>query len=124
MKPTGLTSFTTAIARLSVCTIFQPPTKSTTVRRKSETIQVDEMKTFSKVKFLEFVGLLGARFDNETKTFERFFRHRLKASMTLLLVTSFSLRHYISTLFKREDPIQLQIGSVGVSCFVSYQSIT
>lgn len=73
------------------------------------------MKTFSKVQFLEYAGLLGARFDQETNTFERSFRHRLKASLVLLLLVSESVRLYVSSLFKREDPIQLAIGNVGSS---------
>ena len=97
---------------------FRMSTKATgkAVRIKSKKVKFedDRMKSFSKVQFLEYAGLLGARFDAETNTFERSFRHRLKASLILLLLTSLSFKLYLSTLFKRSDPIQLAIGNASV----------
>ena len=83
----------------------------------------DEMKTFSKVQFLEFADLLGSRFNRETNKFERSFRHRLKASLVLLLLTSHSFKLYFSTLFKREDPIQLKMFIFVSCCLVASRTV-
>lgn len=64
------------------------------------------------MKFLSDLGLFGYKFNYSSGQFERCLPQRLKASLTLFLLTTFSLRLYISTLFKRGDPIQLKIGNL------------
>ena len=70
------------------------------------------MKTFNKVRFLESTGLLDARFNNQTLRFERPWFVCIKAKLIFLLNLLAFLKMFISPMFKREDLIQLYIGSV------------
>ena len=73
------------------------------------------MKPFSKVQFLSDSGLLACKFDYAK--LQQSATQRLKASLILFLITSFSFKYYLATFFVREDPIQLKIGSVSLNSF-------
>ena len=71
------------------------------------------MAEFSKIRFFSNLGLLAYRFNYELQRFESSLLQRFKATLILLLMTSFSFKYYLSTLFDRQDPVQLAIGNVG-----------
>lgn len=69
-------------------------------------------KKFSKLKFLQSVGLLDAKFNYDRLCFERCRFMRLKSKLILFANLTKLLELFISPLFEREDLIQLYIGSV------------
>ena len=72
------------------------------------------MKQFNKVKLLSHLGLLACKFDRTTGRFEKSVFLRLRSLLILFLIISFPFKFYLSVFFRREDPIQLRIGNVGV----------
>ena len=72
----------------------------------------EKMKRFSKIKFLESVGFLRSRFNDETGEFERSVYVNFKSNLIMLLKVIILLRVYISIWFKREDLVQLWIGNL------------
>ena len=66
-----------------------------------------KMRTFNKVDFLVSVGFLNARYDLDSRKFESSFYIRSKCYLNTLLKTSFAFKIFVSTIYSREDPIQL-----------------
>lgn len=70
------------------------------------------MKQFSKLKFLEWYGLVNGRFNYESLLFEESFKYRLRASLQAFLLASPGLKYYASKFWPKDHLIQLYIGSV------------
>ena len=75
-------------------------------------ISEDPKKTnkFSKLKLLQSVGFLDASLNLETLRFDRSACRSFGCLLKLLLKSSFVFKFYLSSLFEREDSIQLYIG--------------
>lgn len=69
-------------------------------------------KKFSKIKFLEFVGFLTGRLNQETLRFEKSIYLAFKAYLKLIVLVTLVLKIHISTYFPQTDTIQLYIGNV------------
>lgn len=74
---------------------------------------------FNKIQFLQSVGLLSSRFDYATLRFERSWYLLFKSNLIFLVTLSGILKICISPMFKREDLIQLYIGSVKLTQFIT-----
>ena len=72
----------------------------------------EKMKRFSKIQFLDSVGFLRSRFNDEVGEFERSAYVNFKSNLIMLLKVILLLKIYISTWFKREDLVQLWIGNL------------
>ena len=70
------------------------------------------MKQFSKLRFMEFVGLLNSRFDYASLDFEPSARLRFKSYVKLFLYVTLGLKFFLSQFFPRESTVQLLIGSL------------
>lgn len=70
-----------------------------------------KMKKFNKIQFLESVGLLNKRFNFKRLKFECSPYLLLRSYLILLYQLSFILKFFVSTFFKKEDIVQLWIGS-------------
>lgn len=67
---------------------------------------------FNKVAFLQSIGLLEAKFNNQALCFERSWRLILRSKLIFLINLTMTLKMFISTMFEREDPLQIYFGSV------------
>ena len=88
---------------------------------QSEKMNEVKMKTLNKAKFMQSVGLLGARlkYDQTNEQdgrvnvrFEKSWYLILRSKLILLINVSEISRICLSALFEREDIVQLYIGSV------------
>ena len=66
----------------------------------------------NKVNFLQSAGFLEVTFDPETLRFKRSWRRWLQSNLVFLLDQTAFFKICISSLFERESPLQLLIGSV------------
>ena len=69
------------------------------------------MKKFSKLKFLQSVGLLDAKFNYEKLCFERSRLICFKSKLIFFANLTKLLELFVSPMFEREDLVQLYIGS-------------
>lgn len=67
-------------------------------------------KKFSKVKFMQQIGLLSSKFNYETHEFENSLSLRLVFSFSLLSKMLFSCPFFVSCFFEKTDVAQLFIG--------------
>lgn len=80
-----------------------------TTRRRVEEKTKNE---FSKLQLMQSVGFLSSKLNPETLRFDRSLRGTLNCLLKIFFKTSVVLKFYLSTLFEREDTIQLYIGSL------------
>lgn len=81
------------------------------VTKNAKKTSKPEMKKFNKIRFLEFIGLLDKRLNYKSLRFESSAYLRFKSYLILFYQLSFILKFFVSTFFKKDDIVQLAIGS-------------
>ena len=71
------------------------------------------MKKFSKLELLQSVGFLDANPNRENLRFDKSQQRSFQCLLKMCLKIAFVLKFYLSSLFDRDDPIQLYIGRSG-----------
>lgn len=86
-----------------------PTTMPNTMPKNADPVK-DQVKVFSKLKLLQSVGFLDSTLNQQTLQFKRSARRSFECLFKVLIKTSFVGKFYLSSLFERQDPIQLYIG--------------
>lgn len=79
---------------------------------KPEESKENEKNKFSKLQLMRSIGFLDAKLNPKTLRFDRSIGDTLNCLLKMFCKISFVAKFYVSSLFEREDTIQLFIGSL------------
>ena len=80
--------------------------------RRGEESEENGRNEFTKLQHMQTIGFLIAKLNPETLSFDPSIRGILNFLLMLSLKINVVFRFYLSTLFEREDTIQLLIGNI------------